>query len=339
LSYIQIAIALSIASMFELIISNKRIKLLTLILMSLFLVVITGLRKWGGTDLDNYRRFYENIDSSTISYGILYEALNHLSLFLNLNFEQFLFALSIVVILPQAYFFNKFCRYPSTALFVFYALNFIWLNHILIRQSIASIFILIGASMYVSGKITSSTISVAIASLFHASALLFSTMTALLIYYVNIRMVLIVTIILVSISSFNLLGELIYSLPFISPNIARYLTENEGVPVSSLLETFIAILLFYKTRRHYLPREQSLFIAILDCSVIILFLSYFVPASARFLEYSKLFFVIIILRYLESKPAKFRFILSLPIFFYGILKVYYFVQIFDGGVLLNDNTN
>ena len=337
--YILLSIALSIASMLELLSNNKSINKFLLISITICLTILTGTRTWGGEDLDNYRAFFENIDSSVISYGIFYEALNRFAIFLNLTFDQFLLILAAIVIPPQAYFFHKFCRYPSTALFLFYALNFIWLDHILIRQSIASVFILFAASLYIAGKSIGSAVSVAVATLFHASALLFSTMSVAMLSNIYIRTLFAVLFIVFSITLFNAPHAWIESMPGLSPNIPRYLTESEGTAVSNLLETFIAILLFYKTQSHYSPRERTLFTAILFSTLVVLLLSYIIAPAARFLDYSKLFFVIIIIRYLESKPSQLRPVLALPIYFYGIAKIYHFCMTFDGGVLFNAYIN
>lgn len=325
--------------MLELLSNNKIIRNFILIFITILLTILTGTRTWGGSDLDNYRAFFENIDSSTISYGILYEALNRFAIFLNLTFDQFLLILAVIVIPPQAYFFHKLCRHPSTALFLFYALNFIWLDHILIRQSIASVFILFAASLYISRKSIGSAVSMAVATLFHASALLFSTMSAAMLSHYYIRTAFAVLFTAFSIALLNAPHGWIESIPGISPNIPRYLTESEGTATSNLLETFIALLLFYKTQSQYSPRERTLFTAILFSTLVFLSLSFVIAPAARFLDYSKLFFIIIIVRYLESKPSQLRPILALPIYLYGIAKVYHFCMTFDGGAPFNAYIN
>lgn len=333
MTYIYLSIILSIVSLLELLSNNRYISKILIIAITIFLVIFTGTRTWGGTDLDNYRIFFENIDSSEISYGILYETLNRSAIFLDLNFDQFLLLLAIVVVPSQAYFFYRSCKYPSTAFFLFYSFNFIWLDHILIRQSIASIFLLMGASLYIASKRFWSVLSVTVATLFHASALFWSIMSLVMLSQTYIRATLIALLIVIGFAFVYVSPEWIATLPGMSPNIPRYLVESEGVAFSNLIETLVVVGLFVKKKSYYHPNERLFFSAVLFCSIVVIGLSYIIAPAARFLDYSKIFFVIIAVRYLEKTPPETRVLFALPVYFYGIAKIFHFCMTFDGGVL------
>ncbi|HJV25097.1 MAG TPA: EpsG family protein [Aromatoleum sp.] len=333
--YISVAIFFAALSLLELLSNNRQTKQGLLLLAVVFLIAFTGLRSWGGTDLDNYRDYYINLDDAKISYGFLYEMLNRFALSLGLSFTEFLILIAVIVIPSQIYFFYKTCAFPVTALFVFYILNFIWLDHILLRQSIASVFVLSGVWLLLRQRKMLSVTSFVVAGFFHASALIAAMSWVAMMARQPYKILVAVLVIALSLAFFHLPVDWSEFIPGLSPNIGRYLVESESVGISNVLETAAAIILFQKGRSQYSDQEIIWYSAMLWSSVVIVVLSFDVAPAARFLEYARLFFVVIFVRYIQSNSPTLRPLVAMPIYVYGLAKIYHFCVTFDGGAAFN----
>lgn len=329
--YIVVASILVVLSLAEISVNQKIFREYLLIFVTLGLVVLTGLRTWGGSDFEVYRDYYVDVDGAKVQYGFLYEYINRIVNWLGLDYTGFLMLIAAIVVPAQLYFFSKSSKYPVTATFIFFTTNFVWLDHVIIRTSLASALVLMAALAFVKRKLLCSVVCVFIASWIHASAA-----AAWLIWlafkrvrYASILMVPLLVVLAYAVSKLTIDWSSLAD--WLSPNIERYLVENEGVSISNILELAFAFVLYRLVPQKYEKWEIVLYNGVLRASLFITLIAYTIAAAARFLEYSRFFYIVIFMKYIESRPCSNRILFCLPFYLYGLAKIYHFCTTFDGG--------
>lgn len=334
--YTIIALGLGTLSLIEILLEKKVISTMLMIAICIFLIIINGTRTWGGDDLIVYENYYQNLSLAKLQYGIGFETLVDVSNKLGLNFKDFIFGTAFFIIPIQLIFFVKSTKFPVTATFIFFMMGFIWLDQILVRQSLAACFILISVMCYLSGRRYISMVGILCASLFHASALIAYTFWEFINKFKKTRFgITLLTIIVLSLISnsyiYDIVNEYIH---YISPNILNYIENNEGIAITKVIDFIVALILYLVGRRNYTVNENNLYSGVFFISGIILLISYKISAATRFLEYSNLFYAVVIARYFYKKPIKSKIIIFLFFYIYAIARIYYFTMVFDGGLLM-----
>lgn len=335
MSYVIIALGLGLLSLVEILFEKKFVSMSLMTAICVFLIFINGARTWGGDDLYVYQNYYQDLSLAKIKYGFGFEALTNVSNKLGLTFEEFIFGIAFFIIPVQLAFFIKSTGLPVTATFIFYVMGFIWIDQILIRQSLASCFVLIGIMLYLSGRRFTSVGSIITAGLFHASAIVVYV-TWLLLYkfkkYSYFIAILVLAAGLFILNTYNIFSQ--YE-DYISPNIQNYIENGEGLAFSRVTDFIIALFLYIVAQNKFTENEKKFYNLVFLNSAIFLVISFNLNATARILDYAIFFYAIVFSKFIYGMPLKLKLITFLFFYIYGITRIYYFTLYFDNGVLMN----
>jgi transmembrane protein EpsG len=130
---------------------------------------ISGFRNMGGADYLIYRKHYQGKDESTFELG--YEVLVKVFNLIGINYEGFVFIVSLFCSFVIARFIKRFSPKPNLSLFLYTGAFFIYYNLIATRQLIALSFFLVGLSYLFDRQELRSVLILLFGSLFHTSIL------------------------------------------------------------------------------------------------------------------------------------------------------------------------
>lgn len=313
--------------------SIQRKSLLLFILPLLALFFLAGFRGNGGDDFLVYEEYFYAIPEEIYNYGYGYLGLNVIVKYFG-DYSLFILISSFICISLQSIFIYHEAKSPCVILFLFYATSFLWLDFILIRQSIAVGFFIIAIIFYKKSYNGLTFLFFFFACLFHET-----TLFAALLFYVFSKTkgkTLFLTIVLLGVISpffFEIL-TVVNNLTIRNKNISAYLSYQVLPSTANIVEFLIAALCFAFMRRQIRDdnsREYIAYQSILISSFFVLLLSYSVPTLARFLEFFRIFYLILLVRLLMQLETISRYLIFIFIVVYCFLRINSFVNQFDSG--------
>lgn len=330
LQVIFITFLLSLTSLIDITKVNIHIKKFIYLIISIFLFYFTAFREWGGSDYHIYEQYFQNPEDFFINYGIGYEILTKTFLALNLNYRDFIIATSLFTTFIQLWFIQKYSRHSLISLLWYFSSGFIWINHILIRQSIAISFCLIFIHLLIKNYSKLKFLPLLLGISFHGSSIFYASFLKFKKKYIFL-----ITILLFAF--FILAFFFTYSkiIDIFSPNLLVYILQpqNEGFSKALVLEFILLTIVIIKNKKLYLDKKNeinySLFVILL--LVVLSFIS-LVPASARVLDLFKIISAVILVNFISEMKLLNRCPLFLLLIIISIFRIISFLNTFDGGL-------
>jgi hypothetical protein len=240
---------------------SKKTELPFLILIGIGLILFSGLRFESGLDYLSYKELYSNANFS--SSEILYWAVSIAHKYIFNSYSLFILMTAIFVISIKLYMLKKLSNQSLWfSVFIFITISYSTSDMGLIRNSYSMAFFMLSFYYYYKNKNKLSYFYFLVAFLFHHA-----TIFMLFIYFINKNSkvsykYILLLLISISISSFNLIYELLYNIAnsdYISSNLSYiswkmnfYLT-NESYQANNFnfytVRFFLISLLFYSFRK------------------------------------------------------------------------------------------
>lgn len=314
-------------------VSIQRKNLILFTLPFLALLFLAGFRGNGGDDYLVYKDYFSSLPKEIYNYGYGYLGLNVIVRFFG-DYSLFIFISSFVCVLLQSIFIYHEAKSPCVVLFLFYATSFLWLDFILIRQSIAVGFFIIAIIFYKKNHNGLTFLFFFFACLFHET-----TLFVALLFYVFSKIkgkALFLTLVLLGVMSpffFEILTA-VNNLTIKNKNISAYLSYRVLPSAANMVEFSIAVLCFTFMRRQIRDdnsREYIAYQSILMSSFFVLLLSYSVPTLARFIEFFRFFYLILLVHLLMQLEVISRYLIFILIATYCFLRMNSFIMQFDSG--------
>ncbi|AST80553.1 TPA: EpsG family protein [Citrobacter farmeri] len=199
----------------------------------LILLLFTALRFQTGYDWPVYQSYYNSPESSAISFEIGFVTLVYLFNFLGLNFNAFVFFVSVVQVILIAkvvkYFFPRQC---VLILAIMFSLADFYLIPMfaLMRQGLAVSIFLYGLMLYDKGCFTKAKILFVVSVLFHMSSIIIIASTYLIIkikFSKKTLLAIFVLSLLAYLFAFDLIGYIIsLILPYIGQKYEMYMQRD-----------------------------------------------------------------------------------------------------------------
>lgn len=330
LIYNTIFVFLSFLALLDL--SHKK-NLLFFLFPCFILLLLTAIRGNGGDDFYVYEKYFNALPNEIFNYGYGYYSLN---MFVK-NFGEYPFFIiisSIICITLQAIFIYRETEKPTLVLFLFYSTSFLWLDFILIRQSISVGFFILAISFFKNNKKIFACLFLILSSLFHET-----TIFAGVVFYILYRAE--------KAGFLFTIGSVLIIAPFLSDiitiindmtiknnNITLYLEQRTLPSIANVIELTIAFVAFYIINKNSVFRESNeykIYKSILYSSLCILLLSYTIPSLARFLEFFRFFYFILVVRMLMQFNVRSRYLFFVIILAYCFMRLNSFINQFDSG--------
>lgn len=297
------------------------------------LFILTAFRGNGGDDFFVYEQYFNSIPDELFKYGYGYYILNVIVKNVG-DYSLFIIISSSLCIILQSIFIYRESEKPCFVLFVFFATSFLWLDFILIRQSIAVGFFIIAMIYFKNNKNILALLFLCMASLFHETAI-FAGLMFYILYRVNKSGAIISVLILILIAPFlSEVISIINNLTIKNNNVNLYINQRALPSLANIVELLAAFIAFYKIKNTTAFRsdvDRKCYKSILLSSLCILVLSYTIPSLARFLEYFRLFYFILLAKLLSRLDFTSRYLLLIVIVLYGFLRLNSFINQFDTG--------
>lgn len=299
------------------------------------IILLGGFRNFGGSDYLIYKDYFDKIDNPPHQYELLYYKLNELISFAHLNFNNFIFITSTFTIGFHCWFIKKNTSKAELGILFFYSTTFIWLDNILIRQSIASCFLLLSLShMAVENKRIHAILYLITASLFHSSAAIAGTIT-IAIFLTKNKIVPFLVIILIPLitlpSEFENIIRITNNEIISNPNVVQYLNNSEGTSSANIIELFLAWASLRRLRKTTISKRE-IWNAALMSALLFTIASFKIPALARFIEYYRIIYIIIITEYISNiNGLEKKFAIGAALL-YCLIRLNNFTQNFDNGI-------
>ncbi|EAO9822272.1 oligosaccharide repeat unit polymerase, partial [Salmonella enterica] len=205
------------------------------------LLILTGFRGNGGDDFFVYEQYFSSIPIALYNYGSGYFYLNVLVKHFG-DYEFFIFISSLLCLSLQSFFIYFETKSPCIVLLLFYSTSFLWLDFILIRQSIAVGFFVIALSLYANNRIKTAFLFCVAAGLFHETAFFAATLIYVL-SKLGRKNIFIFIFILFILSPFLSKGLVaINDITIKNKNIELYIGEHALPSMANIIELLIAML-------------------------------------------------------------------------------------------------
>lgn len=297
------------------------------------LIILTGFRGNGGDDFIVYEKYFESVPVELYNYGYGYFNLNVAVKYFG-EYKFFIFISALVCLCLQAVFIYRETNAPCLALFLFYSTSFLWLDFVLIRQSISTGFFLISILTFYRKRYVLSFIYFVLGFVFHET-LLFAAIIFLIFYKLPNKTWIWLFLILILVTPF--LSDIlivINDLTIKNKNISNYVSERTLPSLANAFEVLVGLgtLLLSKNKmKIYDKRWFMIYKSVVLCSFFILFVSYSVPPIARFLEYFRFFYFVLLANILMHTNLKNRYIIFFIISVYCLTRLNSFIYQFDSG--------
>lgn len=329
----SIFIIISFLSLLELF-SCRKVFILFVIPLIL-MAILAGIRSVGGTDYDVYQLYFESLPDVIYSYGYGYYILNCLVKYIFNDFNALIAVSSICAVFIQGWYFYRSSSKPTLCLMMFYAVGFIWLDMVLIRQSIAAGFLLIATDYFFRKKILLASVFVICATMFHEVAIIIA-ISGVIFLSINSKHYL--KIIFISIILLWWLKVIIIYLNqaiFHNGNIDAYLNEPSFISGSLLIDFCFALFIYSlsKKQKENIPKnEYKLYQVIIFLGIGIIMASYLLPVMARLTEYIKFFYILMTVAFIsrQNKISN-KLFMFIVLFIYCAIRLNIFLTQFDGG--------
>lgn len=299
----------------------------------IILITITALRGNGGSDFIVYEKYFQSLPNEIYNYGYGYLFLNKATAYFG-DYHLLIIITSIISITLQSIYIYNETRYPSITFLIFFSTSFILLNFILIRQAIAIGFILLSFLFYKKEMSILSFLFSILAIIFHETAIF------VLILFIAIEKspkvisyIFIISIIMI-IPFFKDIAIVINELTINNQNILIYINEKSLPSSANLIETSLAIICYItlKNRKKFPnERECHIYYSIIVSSITILILSYSIQPLARFLEYYRIIFFILYIKFFEQLNNSSKIIFFIILLLYCTARLNSFIIQYDNG--------
>ncbi|APW69043.1 EpsG family protein [Salmonella enterica] len=297
------------------------------------LLILMGFRGNGGDDFLVYQQYFNSLPIILYDYGVGYFYLNSFAKYFG-NYEFFIFVSSLLCLSLQSFFIYSETEKPCLVLLLFYSTSFLWLDFILIRQSIAVGFFVVAISLYKNSRNKLSFLFFVFSALFHETAFF-----AAALFYIFSKLekkgILIAILILLILSPFlSDILVIINNITIKNKNVELYLGEHALPSIANIAEFLMAVLAFIIIKKDDIFRnskEYRLYKVIIIASFCILVLSYTVPTLARFLEYYRLFYFLLLTRMFMYFNLRSRYMIFIALTVYGFVRMNSFIYQFDSG--------
>lgn len=318
----------------------KILKKVYLISLLFILTIVTGTRgNTGGTDYIAYKIFYDyNIGENPWGYDILFVNLKNIFKFLELNYNMFLFGISLISHLLIYFLLKKMSNFPLIVIYLFLSNNYFWQNFTILRSSL-SIYMFWYFINYLKKNEKLKAFFFWIMSCgFHKGAIPLAS----LFFILNIKIKKIRFYIISILIAFIVSNYLPYILTKVNLEIiSPYLNEAlKPVPFGFYLLIFEKILMFSYVllyKKELENKDYNIYYNLAFLDVILLILVYRIPSFTRYGHYFLIGFYIIIAEILGTKwknDIKYR-IANLLIILYFLLK---FISVVSSELYSNYNS-
>ena len=226
------------------------------VLLSFFLILMSGLRLKTGYDFESYKQIFESVKQSSWNslfssgWGLVvepgYMILNYLCKWM--PFQLYIFLISTVSVFIKVLFIYKISNNLIMCLFIYYSMYFCLYDMGVIRQGFAIGLLLWAFYYYIEGKRGKTAIYIILASFFHSSSIIFFSIYLIKDKVYKFRWYA-VTLISIFIFSFGgIIEEIIYksNITFIQNKYWYYvnqLADNDESIVNSIIKRLIVFLL------------------------------------------------------------------------------------------------
>lgn len=226
------------------------------VLLSFFLILMSGLRLKTGYDFESYKQIFESVKQSSWNslfssgWGLVvepgYMILNYLCKWM--PFQLYIFLISTVSVFIKVLFIYKISNNLIMCLFIYYSMYFCLYDMGVIRQGFAIGLLLWAFYYYIEGKRGKTAIYIILASFFHSSSIIFFSIYLIKDKVYKFRWYA-VTLISILIFSFGgIIEEIIYksNITFIQNKYWYYinqLADNDESIVNSIIKRLIVFLL------------------------------------------------------------------------------------------------
>lgn len=226
------------------------------VLLSFFLILMSGLRLKTGYDFESYKQIFESVKQSSWNslfssgWGLVvepgYMILNYLCKWM--PFQLYIFLISTVSVYIKVLFIYKISNNLIMCLFIYYSMYFCLYDMGVIRQGFAIGLLLWAFYYYIEGKRGKTAIYIILASFFHSSSIIFFSIYLIKDKVYKFRWYA-VTLISILIFSFGgIIEEIIYksNITFIQNKYWYYinqLADNDESIVNSIIKRLIVFLL------------------------------------------------------------------------------------------------
>lgn len=331
----SIFIMVAFFSLLELFCNKKSLTLFLIPLIAM--ATLVSVRSIGGTDYDVYKLYFESIPDAIYSYGIGYYSLNYITKYLFNDFNMLIAISGMSAVLMQGWYFYRNSDKPTLCLMMFYAVGFIWLDMVLIRQSIAAGLLLIAADCFFKRKVILAIISIIVATMFHEVAIIIA-LAGVVLYKIDSKHY--VKILLVSIFSLWWLKMVVVYLNqsiLHNGNIEAYLNEPSFISGSLLIDFIFTCFIYFLSRSQkglMHAKEYKIYQIIIFLGIGILIISYLLPVMARLSEYIKFFYILMTVSYISRQDrAVNKMLIFIILFIYCVVRLNLFLTQFDGGFI------
>ncbi|HCW0181682.1 TPA: EpsG family protein [Citrobacter freundii] len=301
------------------------------------MAIFVGIRSVGGTDYDVYKLYFESIPDAIYSYGLGYFGLNYVVKYFFNNFNLLIAVSGIFAVIMQGWFFYKNSNKPTLCLMMFYAVSFIWLDMVLIRQSIAAGLLLIAIDFFFKRKNLLALIFLIFATSFHEVTVVIA-IAGVILYKIDTRHY--IKILLASVISLWWLKIIVVYLNqsiLHNGNIEAYLNEPPFISGSVLIDFLFACFIYFlsaKQRALIHTKENKLYQVIIVLGIGVLIISYLLPVMARLSEYIKFFYILMTVSYISRQDKIFnKLLLFVALLIYCAVRLNIFLTQFDGGFI------
>lgn len=224
---------------------------------SVILILFVGLRINTGYDYDSYKNIFINIktrslhDSLTSGDGLVVEPgyllINYIFRFLNYN--QFIFIMALICLIPKMIFISKYSIKRNLCLFMYYGLYLCTYDMGIMRQSVALGIALWAYKALLEKKYKSFCGLVLLASLFHSSSLILLVLYLVKDRRFTLKFYIMTVVVAFAISNLSWINHIVYLIPldFIKNKIWYYLyayTNEETSIILSALKRIIIMIFF-----------------------------------------------------------------------------------------------
>ena len=310
---------------------NKKIKILLFSLSIIQLILIQGLRDINlGSDMPYYWKYYDlqllyDINHLSFSrYEILFKIVTKIITTVTTNKQLYLLMFSLLSNVPIALVVYKKSKNPIMSTLLFLAFGFYNFNFSGLRQAVAFGIIFYSYIFITERKLIKFLISIAIASLFHTSAIVF--LPAYFLYNFKITRLKIIAIIFIDVAIY-IFKEQIFAFfnSLFYENYTMVVTNSINWMIMCLVIVFIC-LIFYKKIK---SKDSSILynLVVVGSSIMLL-----APIANNILRISNYYFMFIILLIPEVvyslKNIKYKF-LAESIVVLLALALYIFLLIVD----------
>lgn len=287
--------------------SNDAIRKRYIIVVSIILILISGMRNMyvGPDDTFNYYRKF--IDAGDMTYGEVLDIkkdplfslfIKIVRIFIGDHFQVFLAICSSFLIIPLGLFIYKESKYPLISYLLFISLGFYGFSMVCVRQSMAIGVLLLSYNAIKKHQLTKFLICIFVASSFHLSALVF-----LLIYplsYLKYNLKIFFLYIVAIVVAVTMGQVLVYSfdLSLIDERFGSYQAgEARALSASGFVQLVLFALFFafyYKKMRNQIPEDVNLHSHFLSLAMIFQSLVFIIAEFFRVSWYFKVYVLILI---------------------------------------------